>query len=308
MIQTIGFTSDDAVLRGALYLPDETGMRPRPAAGYPLVLLAQGLGTLHEWVRETAAVFTAAGLACLAADYRGFGVSEGGPRQQADPWRIVHDLRAAIDHAHTLDGIDTSRIGLWGTSFGGGPAMVAAAVDRRVRALALQVPVASGSGLMAALTEPDVLEQLRTNLEADRVAIASGQPPIRLVQTSLDPADQALAPDTGTYEWMTKESKATPHWVNQLTLQTVDRLMEFEPGDYLPRFAPRPVLLMVEENDAINPEQYALDAFERVDGPKKLLRLTGGDHYSVYQEHFPQVSTAARDWFSTHLAVAGAQS
>jgi alpha-beta hydrolase superfamily lysophospholipase len=308
MIRSIGFTSEDAVLRGALYLPDETDAQPRPAAGYPLVVLAQGLGTLHEWVRDTASVFNEAGLACIAADYRGFGVSEGGPRQQADPWRIVHDLRAAIDYAHTLDGIDTSRIGVWGTSFGGGPAMVAAAVDRRVKALALQVPVASGSGLMQALTPPDVLEQVRANLEADRVAIVSGQPPIRLIQTSIDPSDQALASDTGTYEWMTKESKATPHWVNQLTLQTIDRLMEFEPADYLPRFAPRPVLLMIEEGDQINPEQHALAAFERVNGPKKLIRLTGGDHYAVYQDHFHAVSSAARSWFTAHLAASGEES
>ncbi|HEY5834709.1 alpha/beta hydrolase [Streptomyces sp.] len=304
MITPIGFTSDGAVLRGALYTPESA----RPAAGYPLVLLAQGLGTLHEWVRETAAVFNEAGIACIAADYRGFGVSDGEPRQQADAWRIVHDLRAAIDYVHTLDGIDTSRIGVWGTSFGGGPAMVTAAVDRRVKVLALQVPVASGSGLMKQLTTPEVLAGLRTALEADRVGIVSGQPLVRMIQTSIDPADQALASDEGTYSWMTEEAKATPHWVNQLTFQTIDRLMEFEPADYLPRFAPRPVLLIVEENDEINPEQYAIDALEKVEGPKKLVRLNGGNHYSVYREHFDKVSSEARDWFVTHLVEAEAAS
>lgn len=302
MITPIGFTSGGSVLRGALHLPDGAESA-RPVAGYPLVVLAQGLGALHEWVRETASVFTGAGLAALAVDHHGFGVSDGEPRQQADPWRVVHGLRAAVDFAHTLEGIDTSRIGMWGTSFGGGPAMVAAAVDQRVKVLVLQVPMASGSGLMKQLTTPDALAGLRQALDADRVGIVGGLPPQRLVQSSVDPADQALAADAGTYEWMTEESKATPHWVNELTLQTVGLLMEFEPADYLPRFAPRPVLLMVEDDDAVNPEQYAIDALEKVEGPKRLLRLNG-DHYSVYREHFPAVSGAARDWFVSHLVEA----
>jgi alpha-beta hydrolase superfamily lysophospholipase len=300
VITPIGFTSDGAVLRGALHLPEGS-----PAGGFPLVVLAQGLGTLHEWTHRTAGAFVEAGIAALTVDYRGFGISEGEPRQQAEPWKIVHDLRAAIDFATTRPEIDAERIGIWGTSFGGGPAMVAAAVDLRVKALALQAPVASGYGLMKAITPPEVLADLGKALNADRVAIVSGLPPVRLVQTSIDPADGALAADEDTYSWMTEESKATPHWVNQLTFQTVDRLLEFEPGDYLPRFGPRPVLLMVVDGDTINPPEFAVDAFERVEGPKKLIRLAGGGHYSIYREHFTAVTEAARDWFRVHLAEAG---
>lgn len=291
------YAHEGAILRGDLHLPEG----PAPEGGYPLVLLAHGLGALRQWSHRTAAIFTAAGLAALTVDYRGFGHSDGEPRQQAEPWRIVHDLRAALDNALLDERIDGSRIGVWGTSFGGGLATVTAAVDRRVKALFLQVPVASGGGLMQAITPPDVFEALGKALDVDRVCIASGKPPVRYPQTSVDPADGALAGDEGTYSWMTEEAKATPHWTNELTFQTIDRLLEFEPGDYLPRFAPRPVLLMVVEDDEINPEQYAIDAFDRTDGPKKLERLVGGGHYSVYREHFDTVSSAARDWFTEHL-------
>jgi alpha-beta hydrolase superfamily lysophospholipase len=292
------YTNEGAVLRGALHLPEG----PVPDGGFPVVLLAHGLGALQQWSHRTAAVFTAAGLAALTVDYRGFGHSDGEPRQQADPWRIVHDLRAALDNVVLDERIDGSRIGVWGTSFGGGLATVAAAVDRRVKVLFLQVPVASGGGLMKAITPPEVLEALGNALDADRVGIAAGKPPVRSVQTSTDPAAGALASDEGTYSWMTEEAAATtPHWINELTFQTIDRLLEFEPGDYLPRFAPRPVLLAVVEGDEINPEQYSIDALDKTDAPKKLLRLVGGGHYSVYREHFDAVSSAARDWFAEHL-------
>ena len=232
------------------------------------------------------------GQVAIAAD----SLTTFGDTRLADHYKRVHDkvLRS-----------NGSRIGVWGTSFGGGLATVAAAVDRRVKVLFLQVPVASGGGLMQAITPPDVFEALGRALDVDRVCIASGKPPVRYPQTDTDPAAGALAADEGTFSWMTEEAAATPHWINELTFQTIDRLLEFEPGDYLPRFAPRPVLLAVVEDDEINPEQYSLDALDKTDGPKKLLRLVGGGHYSVYREHFDAVSSAARDWFAEHL-LAGA--
>jgi uncharacterized protein len=297
MIQPAAFTTDGAVLRGALHLPDGS-----PTAKYPVVVFSHGLGALQEWVHPTAEVFTQAGIACLTYDTRGFGLSDGYPRQEADPWKVMHDLRAAIDYLHTLPQVDTKRIGIWGTCFGGGPAMVAAAVDRRVRALVTQVPLGSGGGLMRAILPPDELASLGEALDANRVGIISGRPPAALTQTSIDPSEDALASDDETYTWMTEEAKRTPHWINQLTLQTVDRLLEWEPADYLPRVAPTPVLLIVAQNDQICPERDPVSAFDRVDGPKELVWLESGGHYGVYKEHFDLVSGKARDWFVRHLS------
>ena len=301
MIKPAAFTSDGTVLRGALHLPDGP-----PSARYPAVVFCHGLGVLHEWVHPTANVFTEAGVACLTYDTRGFGSSDGYPRQEADPWKILHDIRTAIDYLHTLPQVDTTRIGIWGTCFGGGPAMVAAAVDRRVKTLVVQVPLGSGGGLMKAILPPEALAALGETLDADRVAIISGLPRIALTQTSVDPAENALASDYETYSWMTEEAKKTPHWVNQLTLQTVDRLLEWEPADYLPRVAPKPILLIVAKDDQICPEKDPVAAFERIDGPKELLWLETGGHYGVYREHFEFVSGKARDWFARHLSVADA--
>ena len=64
--------------------------------------------------------FCAAGYACLVFDYRNFGDSEGQPRQLLDIGMQLADWAAAMAYAQTPGAIDQKRIGLWGTSFGGG--------------------------------------------------------------------------------------------------------------------------------------------------------------------------------------------
>ena len=73
--------------------------------------------------------FVDRGVAALLFDYRGFGDSEG-PHQRVDPFRRRADRLAAVDG---------DRIGLWGTSFGGGHGVETAA-RRDVDAVRSQAP------------------------------------------------------------------------------------------------------------------------------------------------------------------------
>ena len=77
-------------------------------------------------------------------DNRGFGASGGEPRQELDPWAQVGDYRHACTFAETLDLVDNDRIGFWGVSYGGGNAIVAAALDRRCKCVVSVVPMISG--------------------------------------------------------------------------------------------------------------------------------------------------------------------
>ena len=301
MSTPITFTSDGVTLRGTLFTPSEPA-----ATQVPLVILSSGLGTLHQWSQPTVDVFVEAGLACLTFDYRGFGFSDGSPRQEADPWMLVHDLRTAIDFAQTLPEVDPERIGLWGTCYGGGPSIVVAAVDPRVKVLVTQVPLISGGAALRSFSPPEVIAALTAGLEADRRTIVSGGPRTRLIQVALDPAQPAVAYDKRSYEWMQREAEKTPHWINELTLQTVGKTIEFEPGDYLPRIGTTPLLMIVADDDVITPTELTLQAYNRVEGPKQLIRLAG-DHFCVYDSELDLVSNAARDWFVGHLVQTSAE-
>ncbi len=56
-------------------------------------------------------------------DHRGFGDSDGQPRQDVDPWTQIHDCQHAISYARSRADVDAGRIGVWGTSFSGGHAL-----------------------------------------------------------------------------------------------------------------------------------------------------------------------------------------
>lgn len=80
----------------------------------------------------------------LMLDFRCFGGSEGEPRHHVDPRRQVEDYLSALDFAeHSLakEGIvDPARMALWGSSFSGGCAIVAATTSNRAAALVAQSP------------------------------------------------------------------------------------------------------------------------------------------------------------------------
>src|SRR5690606_41051296 len=67
------------------------------------------------------------GFVVLVHDHRNFGESDGVPRQDIDPWAQVADWRRAISYLESHSLVDPQRIGIWGTSFSGGHALVLAA-------------------------------------------------------------------------------------------------------------------------------------------------------------------------------------
>jgi len=108
--------------------------------------MAHGFSAVKEMYLDAfAEVFAAAGLNALVFDNRNFGASDGEPRQEIDPWQQVRDYRHAITYAGTLDDVDSTRIGVWGSSYSGGHVLVLGAIDRRVKAVVAQVLLISGS-------------------------------------------------------------------------------------------------------------------------------------------------------------------
>ncbi len=78
--------------------------------GRPVVVMAHGFGgTKDSGLEPFARRLAAAGLAVFAFDYRGFGSSEGQPRQRVSMRGQVEDYRAAIAAAGRAPGADPPR-------------------------------------------------------------------------------------------------------------------------------------------------------------------------------------------------------
>ncbi len=99
----IVFDAEGTTLRGWFY-PAGRASGPGPA-----VVMAHGFSAVKEMYLDSfAEVFAAAGLSVLVFDNRGFGASDGEPRQEIDPWAQVRDYRHAITYLHTVPEVDTN--------------------------------------------------------------------------------------------------------------------------------------------------------------------------------------------------------
>lgn len=287
---------DSSALRGTLSLPDDA------AAPLPTVIMGAGLGALKEWLDPFAEVFTAAGLGVITWDQRGFGESGGPVRQEGDPFAYLRDWRQAIAYAAQLPEVDAERIGIWGTSYAGGVAMIIAAVDRLVRCVVSQVPMVSGYALVTNVASEQELRELAAQVDADRAGRLAGTRPKTMPQIPENPGDDAFTTDDETRNWINATRVVTPWWRNELTLRTADNTLEFDAMPYAARISPKPLLVIVAEKDPLTPPDVTMAAFEAAGQPKSLLQLSG-DHYGPYQEHFEAAAGAARDWLSNHLMV-----
>lgn len=106
------------------------------------------------------------GIAALRFDFRGSGDSAG-EFSEVTLSGEIRDARAALDFLRGAAGVDAQRLGLLGLSLGGLVAVLTAAQDRRVRALALWGAVAEPRRAVQQKTTPETAAQLQARGVAD---------------------------------------------------------------------------------------------------------------------------------------------
>jgi fermentation-respiration switch protein FrsA (DUF1100 family) len=89
-------------------------------------------------------------------------------------------------------------------------------------------------------------------------------------------------------------------WSNEITLRSLELYSEYEPGSYVERVSPTPLLMIVGDNDVVCMTDLVLDAFNRAREPKRLELYRGG-HFSAYTDQFELAAGAAAAWFAEHL-------
>jgi hypothetical protein len=239
-------------------------------------------------------------------DYRSFGASGGEPRQRVFPRDQIEDYRSALTWLSLQPEIDAERLGLWGTSFGGGTVLHVAAYDPRVKAVVSQVGAmdlhlmtrdALGPEQFAALEQMIVQERVRHAIEGGEAHILDIAPPGN---------GFALQTDQDSYDFA-QEAQATvaTSWGNEITMSSFEAILGHAPAKSIALIAPRPLLMILAKDDAISPPDRIRAAFARAGEPKRLLELEGG-HYSLYPwskgTSADEASEAATKWFVQHLA------
>lgn len=296
MRKDIEINAEGTILRGWLYVPE------RAAAKAPAIVMAHGFSAVKEmYLDRFAEYFRAAGMAAVVFDNRNFGASDGAPRQEIDPWAQVRDYRHVITWARRQPEVDPERVGVWGSSYSGGHVMVVGAIDRRVKCVVSQVPLVSGYRNFQRLVRPDFFGPLRAQFDADREARFAGAPPMMVPVVAEDPLAPSALPTPDSYHWFIETGKKrAPAWRNEVTLRTLEMLMEYEPGGYVSKVSPTPLMMIVAARDHLAVADEALRAFNEALEPKRLVILDGG-HFDAYVDGFEAAAAPAREWFIAHL-------
>lgn len=298
--EDIEFNAEGVILRGWLYLPMGVNQAP-------IVVMAHGYNCIKElYLDKYAELFAQAGIAVLVYDNRNFGDSDGEPRQELDPWQQVRDYRNAITYAQQLPKIDSNRIGIWGSSYSGGHVLVVGAIDKRVKCVVSQVPTISGYQTMLRRTRPDQWQALRSKFDADRNTRYQNKPPTIVPMITIDNSNTVSHASSDASDFFTGKNAAETDqwrflkWRNEITLRSIEMYSEYEPGSYITRISPIPLLMIIGDNDVVSLTDLELETYNCAMEPKKLILIKGG-HFAPYQEQFAIAANAARDWFAQHL-------
>src|SRR5271170_4835249 len=276
-----------------LFLPKRDGL-------HAAITMAHGFaGTKEHGLERFAQAFAAAGFVVLVHDHRNFGRSGGDLRGDIDPWRQIADWRRVISYLERRPEVDPTRIGLWGSSYAGGHALVLGATDRRLRCVVTQVPTISGYDQGLRRVSPDATPALEHAFDEDERAGLRGEQPRRQAVVSGDPSVPAAYRSQDAIDFYLQPIPEGL-WKNEVTLRSTRAARMYEPGVWVSRVSPTPLLMVVARDDRLTVADLALAAYERALEPKRLT-LIAGDHFSPYLGQFPLAEAAATDWFREHL-------
>jgi uncharacterized protein len=289
--RTVSIWSDGTRMAAHLYLPQNR----KPGDKLPAIVLCAGTGgTKENTGGRLGPILARHGYIALAFDYRGWGGSDSRlmsvePQPKPDEQHEMtikvkalrgemsyaeqtEDIRAAISFIAGEPGVDAARIGLWGTSYGGGLVTWVAGNDPRVKCMAAQVPGMGAGNNPAAAKYAYELATKQARGETEPVPIETGK------------LTGALARYT--------EMRRNP--VKSLGFNAVEASAKIT----------APSFFVVAEKE----ELAANDVVERVHQdlvkrgvPSAFHVIAGITHYGVYAEAFAEATRVEVEWFDQHL-------
>jgi uncharacterized protein len=265
-VEQVMFRSGQVRCAADLYLPDGIDdQAPAPAVvmGHSVVMFKEALGPHAEHLAR-------AGFVVLAVDWRAVGSSEGEPRCQWNPQWQVEDLRAGLSYLRGRPEVDPERIGLWGHSTAAGVAIVAGALDRRVKCVAGQNP-----SLLDAWT---ALEKTRGRRQLGAVRALLEQDFERRLETGEGATVPALPADDPKLQ-----------------------VLLWAPLHLIHRLAPTPLLFVTGVDDEVHAIDEVLRAYDQAWEPKRLELLPVDEFGLSIEPGLGRSMGLAAEFFDQHL-------
>jgi pimeloyl-ACP methyl ester carboxylesterase len=301
--QAIRYPSGSDECEADLYLPQDFD----PGQLHAAIVLGHGYTIRRTSLREEGQMFARAGYVALAIDYRGFGGSGGEPRHHVEPMDQSDDFRCAIDWLECRAGVDPGKIGIWGTSFGGGIATFVAANDSRVKACVAQAPILDGDFWIRSLNrETDYLAVKRYLLDARRGRSKGEKERYTPMGAAREdgfmpmPLDRVMVEDvTG---WLEKTGELLMDGAPNVTVRSFERVMQFEAVRAAAKIAPRAYcIVQLTGYEVYHPNALIQEAYRVAGEPKRMVSLAI-DQLDAYKPQGRALAIeAAVDFFDAYL-------
>ena len=300
MRRNVSFTSQGAQCIGWLYLPDDLAAGDKA----PAVVMANAITATKEMVLPAyAEQFAAAGFAALAFDFRFLGESGGEPRGQLFASEQIEDLRNAVSWLSLQPEVDANQIGAWGASFGGAHVLYLAAFDKRIKAAVAAIPSMRTIDTMVHFIGRQGLGQIQGFLGWDRTnRYQTGA--VTYMKTVSDGTENAMLPNPEANEFYNRQARTiAPNWNSQVTVESLEKLLEYDPAYAIEFISPTPLLMIVGEHDMSQPANLSLAAYARAGEPKKIVMMASGHTEMLEKPELVEQSAAeAIAWFKQYLS------
>lgn len=289
MKKEITIWSEGTRLAADLFIPDDLADGKKR----PTILLCHGWGGPKSHLSSTyGPYFCEAGFVCLTFDYRGWfesdsrlitpdkqpEVDEDGfmtvrakpVREVVDPLDQNRDIHNVLDYLVAEPVVDADKIGLWGSSFGGGHVIYVAGNDPRIKAVVSQVP---GMGSV-----PDERGFTAIVPEGQQIASAMSRGEVDVVPRPASMPDSLIG--AGDFRTMWR---------------------------YLPRVAAAnikvPTLIIDQEEEEYGGRENSGLAARNAIPESTIVKyhVFPGSHYDIYDKNYTESARMAREWFLEHL-------
>ncbi|NIY49256.1 alpha/beta hydrolase [Cedecea colo] len=294
-MKSIRFTNAEIDMAGNLFLPENFNEAER----YPAIVVVHPSGGVKEQTSGLYAQKLAGhGFITLAYDASYQGESSGAPRQLENPYNRVEDISAAIDYLVAQNCIDEQRIGVLGICAGGGYAIHATMMDRRIKALGTVSAVNYGDmyrlGWEGELQPSSSLEPLE--MAADqRTAEARGAATGYLPTT---PNSREEAPNRDfaeAYEYYRTPRAIHRNAPSKFTTRSLAQLITYDAFSHADVFLTQPLLVIAGSEAGTRWMTEAI--YQRAASQKKTIHIVNGaTHIAMYDK--PDYVAEATDKFA----------
>jgi len=226
------------------------------------------------------------GFVTLAFDPSYTGESGGEPRHVASPDINTEDFSAAVDFLGLQPSVDRERIGIIGICGWGGMALNAAAVDKRIKAVATSTMYdmsrVMSKGYNDRMTNEErtkLLEQLSQQRWEDA---ENGKPELGPIYNELQGGEPQFMVEYADY-YKKRERGFHPRAINSNGSWTVTNPLSFMNMPLLTHVAeisPRPILLI--HGEKAHSRYFSETAYAAAAEPKELMIIPGANHVDLY--------------------------